>query len=170
MRGMWWRLFARLSRLVRLFDSEDLYNGVSLSHLAPLGAFDTDKLTTAPITVRHCDPKTDSFEPVSGNSSFHLNDQLVIYGQGNTILCYGFNHRDSRLASLSESTDDVIFFAEAVSEAQRERSKSAAHHLLEIFTTMGCRVTRPFTADKAHPEMAIPTPDHAERVPGPTRW
>jgi lysyl-tRNA synthetase class 2 len=90
------------------------YNAHSLLATAPVGAYDVTKLASDPILLRPCRPTTDHFQPLGGNPEhFPLLPGLILYASGSTVLCWGFNHRDSSITALKPNSEDVAFFSEA---------------------------------------------------------
>lgn len=121
--------------------SVDIYNAVSIKNLAPLGAYDLNKLEDKEITFRFINPEQDNFTPLGGSaSSFPLTNQLVSYATDKDILCWGFNHRDSYDYCLDENTDSAWFFSEAVTEQQYSSMKAVLEDLRLIFELSGAQV------------------------------
>jgi DNA/RNA-binding domain of Phe-tRNA-synthetase-like protein len=101
----------------------NFYNALSIMNLAPAGAYDASKLPSNTLEMRLARPDTDSFEPLGAEpADFPLNNDLAVYATGNTILCWGFNCRDSKAVALDNQTDDAIFFSEVTSKSQASRS------------------------------------------------
>lgn len=97
----------------------DLYCSVSVMHLAPLGAYDLDRLPTGSMALRCANPTRDSFAPLGGDAtSMPLTDRVAVYAIGNQVLCYAYNHRDSRDVCLVPETDNAMFLGEAVTDLQ----------------------------------------------------
>lgn len=120
----------------------DLYNACSLQHTSCLGAFDVAKLTSALVELRLCEPGGDRFVPLGGRpDDFPLGDKLVIYGQDNQVLCWGFNCRDSALSCLDASSDEVLFMTEAVSEAQAEAAERGLASLRSDLASISVQVS-----------------------------
>ncbi|HYD06762.1 MAG TPA: phenylalanine--tRNA ligase beta subunit-related protein [Reyranella sp.] len=110
--------------------SVNLYNAVSLDCLAPMGAYDMAKLPPEPMLFRLADPAQDRFSPLGGKAEdYPFNPDLVVYASGNTVLCWGFNHRDNVETALDAQSDDIVFFSEAV---DAEGSVQSAKAIAEV--------------------------------------
>lgn len=111
----------------------DLYNLVSIAFLAPMGAYDIAKLSPAPVELRIADPASDRFDPIGGDANrFPLTTEIGCYAQGETILCWALNHRDSENSSLSAASSSALFVSEATDKLGRERTVSALSYLRSI--------------------------------------
>lgn len=92
----------------------DFYNLVSVLCKAPIGAYDVAKLPKPNINLRFSKPQSDTFDPLGGDSeNFPLNAQLPVYAVEDSIVCWGFNTRDSKLVCVDDQTKDVLFFSES---------------------------------------------------------
>lgn len=108
----------------------NLYCALSAKHLAPMGAYDFERLAERHITLRFAIPESDSFEPLGGRvEDMPLSPKIAVYGCGSKVICWGFNHRDSRETSLREETDIAAFFNEAVAPVQYAALESAFEEL-----------------------------------------
>jgi DNA/RNA-binding domain of Phe-tRNA-synthetase-like protein len=95
----------------------DFYNLISLTEMAPIGAYDATKFTSPEITMRCANPEFDRFDPLGGQTdAFPLNPSLAVYASGTDILCWGFNTRDSKMVCVDDSTREVLFFSEMTDE------------------------------------------------------
>ncbi|MEM8630791.1 MAG: phenylalanine--tRNA ligase beta subunit-related protein [Pseudomonadota bacterium] len=116
----------------------DLYNALSILNRVPMGAYDVSKLDAAPIVLREADVEDDTFTPLGGSSdSFPLNPALVVHAQGNRILCWGFNTRDSAHSAVDEGSAHVVFFSEATDAGAAEDSRAALETLAELVQKAG---------------------------------
>jgi DNA/RNA-binding domain of Phe-tRNA-synthetase-like protein len=110
----------------------DFYNLHSLRYQACLGGYDMKKLPDSEIVLRLCDIEGDKFTPLGGVAAdFPLNPKLAVYALKSEILCWGFNCRDSAMTALDESTDDALFFAEAVTIGQKKRGRAALNAMVK---------------------------------------
>lgn len=116
----------------------DLYNTVSVVHRVPMGAYDMAKLGDDPIELRYASPEDDVFSPLGGRTGgFPLNPKLAVYAQGNEILCWGFNTRDSAKTAVDDASRAVLFLSESVSSDFRERSVTALEELSNVVEKAG---------------------------------
>ena len=115
----------------------DLYCRLSALHLAPLGAYDVDRLPGTNIELRHA-RSGDSFEPLgSGVEVMPLAAAVPVYAVGDVVLCWLFNVRDSARTSLTPSTRRALFLSESLNPAQRQASDQALGALREALLTAG---------------------------------
>ena len=119
----------------------DLYNAISILHRAPLGAYDAAKLGDAPLVLRHARPESDRFAPLGSDPErFPLNPALVVYAQGDEVLCWGFNSRDSEVSAVEAESREILFFSEATDAEGAARSKAALDELSELVSKSGGQV------------------------------
>jgi DNA/RNA-binding domain of Phe-tRNA-synthetase-like protein len=129
----------------------DLYNACSLRHMACMGAYDAGRLGPCPLELRFCRPGTDTFEPLGGRPhDFPLCPKLVVYGQGDQVLCWGFNGRDSARTCLDAASDEAVFISEGVSEPQARNAREAMASLGAELAALGVAVTAVFSTKDAH--------------------
>jgi DNA/RNA-binding domain of Phe-tRNA-synthetase-like protein len=126
---------------LQVFPLVDVYNALSLKHLAPLGAVDVDLLPGASVEFRLARPDSDSFTPLGGRSEdFPLSSKLAVYAVGDTILCWAFNCRDNRLTALRPETRCAVFFTEGINEMHGTNSDSAMNELGHLMSASGAKV------------------------------
>jgi DNA/RNA-binding domain of Phe-tRNA-synthetase-like protein len=117
----------------------NIYNAVSLNEGAPVGAYDTEKLPTRDLTLRYASPQVDCFSPLGGIArEFMLSEKLIVYASGTEVMCWGFNCRDSAVASLATSTTDAIFMSEGVASLQMEAASRSMERLRNVYLQLGC--------------------------------
>ena len=130
--------------------SVNLYNAVSLDVLAPMGAYDMAKLPPGPMEMRFARPATDRFTPLGGKAEdFPLNPDLVVYASGDTVLCWGFNHRDNVETALDAQSDDIVFFSEAVDADGGKHSAAAVAEVSKRLAAIGVACSEPAVASQA---------------------
>ena len=116
----------------------DLYNAISILHRAPLGAYDASKLSDAPLVLRKARPEIDVFAPLGSTADrFPLNPALVVYGQEDTVLCWGFNSRDSEVSAVDDASQQILFFSEATDADGAARSVAALEELATLVAAAG---------------------------------
>jgi DNA/RNA-binding domain of Phe-tRNA-synthetase-like protein len=136
--------------------SVNLYNAVSLDTLAPMGAYDMAKLPPDPMLLRFAEPARDRFNPLGGKpSDFPLNPDLVVYAGGNTVLCWGFNHRDNVETALDGQSDDIVFFSEALNPEDGLRSAQAIAEIRKRLTAIGIACSEPVLANGDRPAFSL---------------
>lgn len=134
----------------------DLYNIVSVIHRVPMGAYDVTKLGHDPIQLRYALPEQDVFTPLGGQSDrFPLNPKLAVYAQGNEILCWGFNTKDSAETAVDECSHTILFLSESVSIEGKAKSMMALDELSNIITGSGGTVSPIASYSASQPEGAL---------------
>jgi len=134
----------------------NLYNAISLRHLAPLGAYDLAKLPAKPLELRLAKPATDRFSPLGGkDEDFPLNPDLVVYASGDMVLCWGLNCRDHRATALDAESDAIVFFSEAVDADGAQRSRAAMTDLRAVLQAAGVDCGALLQADAAQPAFSF---------------
>lgn len=119
----------------------DLYNAMSVTHSAPMGAYDVAKLGATPIVLRYCQPGADSFAPIGGKAEdFPLTDKLIVYAQDSNVLCWAVNHRDSDTSRVEDTSDAVVFFAEGLTADQAAKAEAAINATRTRLQELGCDV------------------------------
>lgn len=114
------------------------YCALSVIHLATMGGYDRDRLQGEEIAVRPARPGRDRFNPLGGRpEDMPLTSTLVVYADADNVLCWSFNHRDSRDTSLLEGTRRAVFFSEAVTSGQQAGATAALAHLSEWLCVRG---------------------------------
>lgn len=138
------------------FPLVDSYCAASVKHLAPLGAYDIARLPERALMLRHGQPAADRFEPLGGRrEDMPINDDVVIYAAGNTVICWAFNHRDSRETSLLSSTKSAVFLGESVTQDGRARTASALKELASLVVASGGRAGPTALCDANRPSMRL---------------
>lgn len=119
----------------------DFYNAVSVQTLAPMGAYDVTKLGATPIVLRYAQPAADTFTPIGGKSEdFPLTEKVIVYAQGNEVLCWGVNHRDSDTSRVDATSDSVVFFAEGLTPEQVANAEAAIQTVRDRLQSLGVTV------------------------------
>jgi DNA/RNA-binding domain of Phe-tRNA-synthetase-like protein len=133
-----------------------LYCAIAARHLAPLGGYDVDTLPASTVTVRPARPGSDWFLPLGARpNDVPLKPGVVVYAAGEMVLCWSFNHRDSRQTCLSADTTRAVFFSEAVMPQQAQTAADALHDLRLLLAERGARVSVPAFADTNTPAVAL---------------
>jgi DNA/RNA-binding domain of Phe-tRNA-synthetase-like protein len=132
------------------------YCAVSARHLAPLGAYDLDRLPTRVVTLRPA-RTGDLFEPIGGGRDFPLDPRVVVYAADNQVLCWAFNHRDSVRTALLPDIEHALFVAEALYPSQVSAMLAAVEELRSLLTDHGGRVGSLAVASADTPTAKVPT-------------
>jgi len=128
------------------------YNACSLIEGAPVGAYDVRKLPRGSIALRPCRPGSDRYRPLGGHpESFPLLPRLIVYADGDEMLCWGFNHRDSRVSALDTTSDEVVFFSEAAYAEQADAAARVVERMLARMIEAGGHCSAHFVANRTAP-------------------
>jgi DNA/RNA-binding domain of Phe-tRNA-synthetase-like protein len=131
----------------------DLYCEVATRHLAPLGGYDVERLPAAEIDLRLAGAD-DSFAPLGGGD-MPLTGTVAVYGAGSTVICWGYNCRDSRDTCLTEDTETGLFLGEAVTARQHGALRIALADLAGRLAAAGAGVGPVVFADRETPQVEI---------------
>lgn len=138
----------------------DLYCALSVRFLVPLGAYDADRLPSGRVVLRPARPESDRFEPLGGPpEEYSLSDTVTVYADGDAVLCWNVNHRDSAATSLIPSTRHAVFFGEALTAEGRARLEAALVALGAELSGRGAAVSQPVFATAAAPRRAVTVPE-----------
>lgn len=122
----------------------DLYNCVSISTRAPLGAVDLARITPGcDLTLRIARPGEDRFQPVAGSVTMKPGATAVSYCLEDQIVCYALNHRDSALFGIGDKTDEAMFFAEWTNAEQFSLALAGLSQLAATFSEAGAEAGEP---------------------------
>jgi DNA/RNA-binding domain of Phe-tRNA-synthetase-like protein len=129
---------------------------VSAHHLAPLRGFDVDTLPSSSLTLRTARPQTDFFLPLDARpTDIPLDPHVVVYAAGRIVLCWSFNHRDSRQTCLADDTMRAVFFSEAIDDEQAATASAALNHLRRILIQHSVHVGPLVVADAYTPSIGL---------------
>lgn len=138
----------------------DLYCALSVRFLAPLGAYDADRLPSGRMSLRPAHPGEDRFKPLGGTpDEYPLTEKVLVYTDGDAVLCWNVNHRDSAATCLTPSTRSAVFFGEALSPEGRARLEAALAALGAELAARGARVSPPAFATAASPGITVTVPE-----------
>ena len=133
-----------------------LSRAISARHLAPLSGYDVDALPGSTVTIRAARPQSDWFVPLGARpNDIPSNPAVVVYAAGQTVLSWGFNHRDSRQTSLRAETRRAVFFSEAIAPAQAVAADRALQDFRDALRQRGATVGLPVAADARTPSVSM---------------
>jgi lysyl-tRNA synthetase class 2 len=120
----------------------DLYNAVSAQFQVPFGAYDLAKMGGENVVLRFAAPG-DRFEPLGGGEAgnYPLTSSIPIYAQGPNILCWCFNHRDSRRTAVTAETEAVIFISESITGQQAASQALGIERLRSLLLAAGASLS-----------------------------
>jgi len=141
-----------------------LCSAISARWLAPLRGYDIDALPTTAVMLRAARPESDWFLPLGARpAEIPLEPGVVVYAAGSSVLCWSFNHRDSRHTCLADDTTRAVFFAEAVSAPQAETAAAALDELRCLLIERGAVAGSSLIADAHTPSITVRFPHDSRR-------
>jgi lysyl-tRNA synthetase class 2 len=90
----------------------DCYDCTSVSTLLSLGAHDAEKIDGV-MTLRRCRAGEKFFPLGAGDEVIEADPRNIAYADDTKICCWLWNHRDSRLASVTEGTREAVFIVDS---------------------------------------------------------
>ncbi|CAM5407830.1 Cytoplasmic protein OS=Streptomyces alboniger OX=132473 GN=CP975_04180 PE=4 SV=1 [Streptomyces alboniger] len=119
------RRLAKKGSLPRINPAVDSYNGVSVRHALPAGAFDLDRVT-GDIDIRYADG-TEEFTPLGEPDTVeNPRPGEIIYTDGTGVLTRHWNHRDAHRTRVTEDSTHVAFVLETLRAADDGHLLAAA--------------------------------------------
>jgi DNA/RNA-binding domain of Phe-tRNA-synthetase-like protein len=134
-----------------------VYCAVSAKHLAPIGAYDVDRLPSRSVALRPARPD-DVFAPLGTIRDGALTSDVIVYAADGEVLCYAFNHRDSARSALRADTERALFVAESAFAAQRPAMVTAIEELRGLLAGDGVPVGELALVSTVRPRMRVPAP------------
>ncbi len=93
----------------------DLYNSCSVLSLLPMGGYDLKKIS-GDIVIRFAE-EGESFLGLGSSETITPKSNHVVYADHEKLLCFLWNHKDSKESSIDETTKDVVFFIDTFDRA-----------------------------------------------------
>lgn len=116
------------------------YCAISAHRLAPLAAYDVDRLPRREIALRTW-REGDRYEPLGGApSDLPTTPDVVVYACGSEVVCYAWNVRDSQRTCLLPDTRRAVFVGESATAFQRDACRVALTELASWLSDRGARV------------------------------
>jgi lysyl-tRNA synthetase class 2 len=131
----------------------NLYCYVSIIHRAPMGAYDLEK-TKGDICVRPA-RSGEEFTAIGEKQAAHSEAGVIVYADGEGIICWGWNHRDSARTCLGLDTRRAIFFADSSVTGTRGAADEAINNLTAALASSGCVKLGSFALDRERCEVAL---------------
>ena len=132
------------------------YCAVSARHLAAMGGYDLSRLPVTDLRLRPARPEADSFSPIGGKSKdFPLSEKVVVYAAGDEVICFAFNHRDSRNTSITPETRRAVFFSEGASRAHHDSVRKSLAELADRLRGWGASPEPAAYATATDPELSL---------------
>lgn len=106
----------------------DIYNGISLKYVAPVGGEDIDKIK-GDIQLRFAEGK-EQFTELGSIELSHPNNGEVVYADDREVLCRRFNWHESENTKLTEKTKNAVVVIEILPPGTRKELESALQDLV----------------------------------------
>lgn len=128
----------------------DCYDCVSALSLLPMGAHDTEKLN-GDLVLRY-GREGEKFYPLgAGESVIDVSPKNILYADEEKVCCWLWNHRDTRDASLSESTEMGLFLVDQAFDTEWKSVSEGLDALSSELEKIGCRVLKNGVVDSGCP-------------------
>lgn len=109
----------------------DLYNCCSLLSLLPMGGYDLDKIS-GDIKIRYA-KESEIFLGLGEKEKIEVQSNQVVYGDDARIMCWLWNHKDSKDTCIDENSIRVLFFIDSFDSNRAEIALSMLEeHLRKI--------------------------------------
>lgn len=116
----------------------DCYDCVSALNLLPMGAHDIEKLKGD--LVLRFGREGEKFYPLgAGDSVIDVDTRNVVYADEDKVCCWLWNHRDTRDASLSESTKKALFLVDQAFDTEWKTVREGLDYLSSEIEKIGCK-------------------------------
>lgn len=105
-----WSIIDRFGELKPINYFVDAYNYISVKHGIPMGGYDITKLPYKELTLQHAIQGGVKFEPMglSGQLEKLKDPAEICYYCGDVPVCRYWNHKDSEITKIDESTSEVL--------------------------------------------------------------
>lgn len=116
----------------------DCYDCVSALSLLPMGAHDTAKLR-GDLVLRY-GLEGEKFYPLgAGDSVIDVSPKNILYADQEKVCCWLWNHRDTRDASLSETTKKALFLVDQAFDTEWKTVREGMELLSYELEKIGCK-------------------------------
>jgi DNA/RNA-binding domain of Phe-tRNA-synthetase-like protein len=121
----------KTGRLPKINNAVDLYNIVSVTHIIPMGGFDTDKIDGS-IYLRFSDDG-EKFTPLGPAELEHTYLGEIVYADNSRILTRRWNYRDADQTKVTPKTENIVMFIDATPEIPRGKVQEALDKLRKLY-------------------------------------
>lgn len=111
-----WSIIDRFGELKPINYFVDAYNYISVKHGIPMGGYDIKKLPYDDLRLQYAITGGVKFEPMGlGGQLEKIKDEAEIcYYCGDIPVCRYWNHKDSEITKIDESTNDVLIMLDTL--------------------------------------------------------
>ncbi len=132
----------------------DCYDCVSAVNLLPMGAHDTAKLK-GDLVLRY-GREGEKFYPLgAGDSVIDVSPKNILYADDEKVCCWLWNHRDTRDASLSESTKKALFLVDQAFDTEWKTVQEGLKLLSFELEKIGCKTINSGIVNAGSPSSEI---------------
>lgn len=132
----------------------DLYDCVSALNLLPMGAHDLAKLRGDLILRRG--KEGEKFLPLgAGADIIDVDPRNIVYADGEKIICWLWNHRDTREAAVTNETKRAIFLIDRAFDTEWRTVGQGLSALESELGKIGARVTAKGVIDAGNPSADV---------------
>ena len=132
----------------------DCYDCVSALNLLPMGAHDIAKLR-GDLVLRY-GREGEKFYPLgAGDSVIDVSPKNILYADEEKVCCWLWHHRDTRDASLSESTENALFLIDQAFDTEWKSVAEGLDALSCELEKIGCSVLKSGVVDSADPSSEV---------------
>lgn len=128
----------------------DLYNCCSIFSLVPMGGYDLKKVK-GDITIRFA-KLGETFIALGSKERVEVKPNQVVYADEERIMCWLWNHKDSRETCIDEESEYVLFFLDAFDQAKAD---SALLLLKEELEKIHCSFLEMGVLNKTSPKQVL---------------
>lgn len=115
----------------------DCYDCASVSTFLAMGAHDTARLDGT-MTLRR-GRAGEQFLPLgAGGEEIPVDPQHIVYADESKVCCWLWNHRDTRLAAVTEETAEAVFIVDAAFTPHTTGIRDGLDILAEHLRQIGC--------------------------------
>ncbi len=136
----------------------DLYNYISVKHVFPMGGYDIGKIG-GDIAIREANTG-EIFFPLGNAPAIRTAPPQVIYADDQKVLCWLWNHKDSRFSCIDESTKNVVLFFDASGVPIHSTLEAAMKEFGEKLAQLDGQVLTSGILSDVAPEAAIDLADY----------
>lgn len=134
----------------------DLYNYVSAGFILPIGGYDLHKIEDE-LELRF-GRSDDHFLPLNGKEDISVTRDHIVYADRNVdgpIVCWMWNHKDSRRTMLNEGTLTGLFIFDCGTVIDQNQLSQAQNFLKDAFQLLGACVESIGKIDKDNPSVNL---------------
>jgi lysyl-tRNA synthetase class 2 len=131
----------------------DLYNYISLKHLAPVGGDDIDKVEGD--IVLKLASGAEIFKPLNSQEIKSPHPGEVVYCDSREVLCRRWNWRECDKTKLTEQTENIALVVEGLPPINKEKVGEIIEELAGLLKTYCAGETKTYLLDTNNPEITI---------------